>query len=336
MNQKWIVANYPTGPVQTDDLTYTSSLLPPLAENMIRVRTIYLSIDPTNRVWLLKKDTYLPSIELGDVMRGVCIGKVEESNHSHYKPGDLVQGMWGWQTYHISNGDDLIPLPILPALPLTAHFGLLGHVGISAWYGMLEIGKPSAGETVVISAASGAVGSLAGQIAKMQGARVVGIAGSEEKCRRITQDLHFDSAINYTKESVAESLKKHCPNGIDVYFDNVGGQLLDTVLESINDFGRIVACGMISMYNYPNQGITFTNLGNLVMRRVLLKGFICLDHWEYAEQVYTDLIKWHQQGKLHYQVDVVHGLENAPSALQMLFDGANKGKLMIKVSEENE
>ena len=336
MNQQWLVANHPVGAIQTSDFIWNESTLAHLGEGMVQIRTIYLSLDPTNRVWLFKEDTYLPALQQGNVMRGLCIGKVTASDHPTFKVGDIVQGLWGWQSYHTSDGSDVSLLPALPGLPLTAHFGLLGHIGIAAHYGMLGIGKPKAGETVVVSAAAGAVGSLAGQIAKLQGAYVVGIAGSDEKCRRLTEDLKFDAAINYKKGSIKESLERQCPKGIDVYFENVGGEILDAVLGRINNYGRIVGCGLISLYNQSTPGLHLTNIGQLFMRSVLLQAFICLDQLDTAEKIYSDLLEWHKAGKLQYQVEQVNGLENAPATLQKFFNGSNKGKLIIKVSDENE
>lgn len=335
-NQQWLVARYPVGPLQPHDFTWHEAPLAPLATGMVQVRILYLSLDPTNRVWLSEKDSYLPALPIGGVMRGTGVGVVEESGNPAYKPGDIVLGFLGWQRYYTSDGTDLTILPALPDMPLTAHFGLLSHIGLSAYHGMLDIGKPQAGETVVVSGASGAVGSLAGQIAKIQGACVVGIAGSDAKCRRITEELKFDAAINYKTDDVAASLKKYCPKGIDVYFDNVGDTTLDAVLDLINDFGRIVACGMISQYNKPGPGITLKNLTHIVNRRLLMQGYIVLDHLDLIPKAYPELIGWHKAGKLNYGVDLVTGLENAPTALNKLFDGSNTGKLMVKVLDENE
>jgi len=331
-NVKWTFRNHSVGMIAENDFQWVEENVAAVREGEVLVRNLYLSLDPTNRVWMGEKDTYMPALKEGEVMRGLAIGVVERSNHPQFKAGDAVQGLLGWQKYLVSTGEGLIALPRIPGLPLEAHFGLLGHIGLTAHYGLLHIGKPKAGETVVVSAAAGAVGSLAGQIAKIQGCRVIGTAGSDDKCRYLTQELGFDGAINYKKEPLAERLREECPRGIDVYFDNVGGATLDAVLDQINDFGRIVACGMISAYNAPDAPFTSRHMVNIVVRRVLMQGFVCLDHPEYAPGAYEDLIRWHLAGQLKYRLDVVEGLENAVTAINKLFTGANQGKLLVKVS----
>lgn len=332
-NAQWLLAKYPKGQFTASELEWHESPLQPMQEGMVRVRTKLLSLDPTNRVWMTGKDNYMPALRIGDVMRGICIGIVEESYHPSFEHGALVQGLWGWQSHYITTGEDLSPLPPLPAsLPLSAHFGLLGHIGLTAHYGIMEIGRPKPGETVVVSAASGAVGSLAGQIAKLCGARVVGIAGSDEKCRKIQEELKFDAAINYKKTPIKEGFERCCPNGIDVYFDNVGGWILDAALGAMNNYGRVIFSGMITEYNKELPETRLSNLVEIVTKRLLLKGFICLDHLDYAEKAYSDLITWSQQQKIRYQVDIRNGLKNAPAALRSLFDGSNNGKLIIEVA----
>ncbi len=330
-NLKWTFRNHSVGMIAENDFQWVEEKAPDAGAGEVLIRNVYLSLDPTNRVWMGEKDTYMPALKRGEVMRGLAIGAVEKSNHPGFKPGDWVQGLLGWQKYLVSNGEGLIALPQIPGLPLEAHFGLLGHIGLTAHYGLLQIGKPRLGETVVVSAAAGAVGSLTGQIARIHGCRVIGTAGSDEKCRYLTQELGFDGAINYKTEPLAERLRELCPRGIDVYFDNVGGATLDAVLDLINDFGRIVACGMISAYNQDDV-FTSRHMVNIVTRRVLMQGFVCLDHPEFAPQAYQDLIRWHLEGKIKYRVDVVDGLENAVTAINRLFTGANQGKLVVKVS----
>jgi NADPH-dependent curcumin reductase CurA len=213
---------------------------------------------------------------------------------------------------------------------LTAYFGLFGHIGLSAYFGLLDVGKPRAGETLVVSAAAGAVGSLVGQIGKIKGCRVVGIAGGEEKCRWITDELGFDAAIDYKSENVLESLKKHCPGGIDVHFENVGGEILDAVLSQINLGARIVLCGLISQYNATEPVPGPYNFANILVRRARVEGFIVMDYMNRAQEAMAELGKWLAEGKIKYRVDVVEGIENAPRAINKLFDGSNKGKLIVK------
>ena len=333
-NHKWCIASRPAGSIDESNFTWSEEPVPVPGPDQLLIRNIYLSLDPTNRVWMNEAASYLPPIPIGDVMRGIGIGVVEASNNPGFAPGDIVQSMLGWQEYCLSDGTGVGKLPKGLPIPLTAHFGLLGHIGLTAYYGLLEIGSPKAGETLVVSAAAGAVGSLVGQIGKIKGCRVVGLAGSEEKCKWLTETLGFDAAINYKTENVFEGLKKRCPKGIDIYFDNVGGATLDAALALINIGARIPLCGMISQYNATKPAPGPYNLANLIAMRGRMEGFIVLDYLSRAEQAATELITWLMQGKIKYRLDVVEGLENAPKALGRLFDGSNQGKLIVKVSPE--
>jgi NADPH-dependent curcumin reductase CurA len=274
----------------------------------------------------------LPAVPLGDVMRGGAAGVVEESRNSGFATGDLVQGLLGWQRYVVSNGAGLSKLP--PRTPLVAYFGALGHIGLTAYFGLLDIGKPKEGETLVVSAAAGAVGSLVGQIGKIKGCRVVGLAGSDDKCGWLTKDLGFDAVINYKKEKVLAALKQHCPKGIDIYFDNVGGEILDAALALINLHARIPLCGMISQYTATAPPAGPSNLSRLIMCRGRMEGFLVTDYLSRAGEAIPELMKWMKEGRLKFRVDVVPGLEHAPRAINRLYDGTNTGKLIVKVSEE--
>lgn len=333
MNKQWRIAARPVGRVEERDFDWVEEPVPALSEGQVLVRNIYLSIDPTNRGWLNETRTYLPSLELGSVVRGTALGVVEASANDRFKPGERVMGLLGWQLYAISDGRGLTPVPEL-GVPLTAHLGLFGHIGLTAYFGLLEIGQPRAGETLVVSAAAGAVGSLVGQIGKIHGCHVVGIAGTDEKCRWIVEELGFDAAINYKTESVPERLKALCPQGIDVYFDNVGGPILDAVLSRINLRARIVLCGLISQYNAGKPAPGLYNLGAMLVQRARMEGFIVLDYLPRMMEAFPHLAQWHMQGKLKYRVHVVAGLEQAPAALNMLFDGTNQGKLIVQLSDE--
>ncbi|MBI1789389.1 MAG: NADP-dependent oxidoreductase, partial [Acidobacteria bacterium] len=267
-------------------------------------------------------------------MWGGTLGVVEESRHSGFQPGDLVQGRGGWQDYALSDGSDLSKLPAQRQVPLTAFFGLFGHIGLTAYFGLLDIGKPKPGDTLVVSAAAGAVGSLTGQIGKIKDCRVVGLAGSEEKCRWITEELGFDAAINYKTESVRDALQHHCPKGIDIYFDNVGGRILEIALGLINVHARIPVCGAISQYNATAPVPGPANLSVLITKRARMEGFVVVDYLHRSREAIPDLSKWYAEGRLRYRVDVVKGLENTPSAINKLFDGSNQGKLIVQISGE--
>ncbi len=332
MNGEWRLVARPEGMFKPSDFRWVEEPTPALEAGQLLVRTIYLSLDPTNRGWAAG-DTYLPAVPLDGVMRGIALGRVEESRAPGFVPGDVVQGLLGWQRYAVLPARALTKLPATP-LPLSAHLGLLGHIGLTAWVGLLEIGRPRQGETLVVSAAAGAVGSLVGQIGKIKGLKVVGVAGSDEKCRWLSDELGFDAAVNYKKRPVRAGLRLACPKGIDVYFDNVGGATLEAALAFLNRHGRIVLCGMISQYNAATPAPGPSNLGNLLVQRGRMEGFIVLDHEEKAVQAAADLVAWHEAGRLKYRLDVVEGLENAPAAVNRLFEGTNTGKLVVRVSDE--
>src|SRR6185503_14734833 len=266
MNRQWRLAARPQGTFKDSDFKWTEEPVRDLEDGEMLVHNKYISLDPTNRGWASDRDTYLPAVKLGDVMRGGSIGVVEESRNSNFAVGDHVSGLLGWQEYAVVDGSGVGKLPQIPGLPMTAHLGLFGHIGLTAYYGLLDVGKPKAGETLVVSAAAGAVGSLVGQIGKIVGCRVVGIAGGEEKCRWLTEELGFDGAIDYKSEPVLESLKRHCPKGIDIYFENVVGEILDAVLSLINIKARISLCGLISQYNATKPAPGPYNLVQLVIK----------------------------------------------------------------------
>jgi NADPH-dependent curcumin reductase CurA len=330
INRQWRLAARPAGLFKESDFTWIEAPVPEPGDGQVLVRNLYLSLDPTLRGWA-SHDTYLPAVTLGDVMRGGTIGVIEQSRHPALKEGDYVEGLLGWQDYALSDGAGLNRLPADPAIPLTAFHGLFGHIGLTAYYGLLDIGKPKTGETLVVSAAAGAVGSIVGQIGKIMGCRVVGIAGTDEKCAWITQELGFDAAINYRTENVAERLGVLCPNGIDVGFENVGGDILDAVLSHINERARIVMCGMISQYNADSPVPGPSSFINIVVKRARVEGFIVLDYLDRIEQAMVDLGKWHMEGRLKYRIELVEGLEQAPRSVNRLFDGSHRGKLVVRI-----
>jgi NADPH-dependent curcumin reductase CurA len=334
VNRQWRLAARPVGFIKESDFEWREETVPTPGEGEILVRNIFLSLDPANRGWVSEVKSYVPPVAIGEVMRGITIGVVEQSHHADFQAGDIVLGILGWQDYAVSNGAGLTRLPKDPSLPLTTHLGLFGIIGPTAYFGLLEVGKPKAGETLVVSAAAGAVGSLVGQIGKIKGCRVVGIAGTDEKCNWIKETLGFDAAIDYKNEPVRKRLQKHCPDGIDVFFDNVGGEILDAVLGLISVRARLVICGMISHYNATKPVPGPYNFVSILTQRARVEGFIILDYMNRFQEAYEDLARWLAEGKIQYRVDVVDGLENAPRAINKLFNGSNKGKLIIKVSEE--
>ena len=330
VNHQWRLAARPEGLIKESDFTWTEEAVPELQEGQFLVRNLYLSLDPTMRMWATR-DTYLPAVPIGDVMRGGTIGVVEESRNANFKVGDHVSGLLGWQEYAVTDGKGINALPNLPGVPLTAHFGLFGHIGLTAYFGLLDIGQPKTGETLVVSAAAGAVGSLVGQIGKIKGCRVVGIAGADDKCKWIVDELGFDAAINYKTENVPEALKKHCPNGIDIDFENVGGEIMDAVLAQINLRARVVLCGLISGYNATTPVPGPYNFANILIQRARVEGFIVLDYAPRAMECMMEMGKWLMEGKIKYRIDEVDGLKGAPMALNRLFEGANIGKLVVKI-----
>ena len=329
-NRQWILKKRPVGDIKPGDLELVEQPLPVPGPGQILVRTLYLSLDPTNRIWMSDMDQYMPPVEIGDVMRGGSIGIVEQSNNSDYKPGDVVSGIAGWQEYSVTDAATKVARG---DAPLLAYMSVLGMTGATAYFGLLDLGKPQPGETVVVSAAAGAVGSIVGQIAKLKGCRVVGIAGSDEKCRHLVRDFGFDACINYKKENIREALKRECPKGIDIDFENAGGDILDAIVEQINLKARIVLCGMISGYNdkEPRPG---PSLVNVLMKRARIEGFIIIDYFPRLLEFYADMNKWVAEGKIKYDTTIVNGIENSLSALNMLFTGGNTGKLVVKMSEE--
>ena len=333
-NRQWILKRRPEGEITDGDLSFVEAPVPTVPDGHVLVRTLYLSLDPTNRIWMSDMDQYMPPVEIGEVMRGGTLGVVEESHDPNVPVGSIVMPFTGWQEYSVVPGVAVRPLPRIPGLPLTAFMSAAGATGLTAFFGLLDIGAPKAGETVVVSAAAGAVGSIVGQIAKMKGCRVVGIAGGADKCRWITEELGFDAAIDYKNEDVGAALDRHCPDGIDVNFENVGGAIMDAVLARMNNFSRMPLCGLISTYNDSGERKGPSNFQQILMKRILVKGFIVIDYMPRFAEASQELAMWVLQGKLKYKVHVEQGLENAVSSVRLLFSGKHDGKLLVQVSAE--
>ncbi len=333
--KRWVLKRRPQGEIQHGDLELIDEPIRDLDEGEVLIRTVYLSLDPTNRIWMSDQDQYLPPVQIGETMRGGGIGVVERSRSDKFKQGDVVNpGLSGWATHTIAHEGMVSPVPVIPGVPLTAYMSVLGGTGLTAWFGMLDIGQPKAGETVVVSAAAGAVGSIAGQLAKLRGARVIGIAGGQAKCDWLVNDCGFDGAIDYKNEDVGAALDRLCPNGIDVNFENVGGEIMDQVFSRMNNFGRMTLCGMISTYNLEGPIKGPSDFGRILMHRLMIKGFIIIDYLHRAPEAFAELGPLVASGQLKWKAHVEDGLENAVDAVGRLFTGDHDGKLLIRVSQE--
>jgi NADPH-dependent curcumin reductase CurA len=334
VNRAFRLRQRPVGRVTTDDLELVEEAVPAIGEGEALVRTRYLSLDPTNRIWMSDIRSYLPPVPLGDVMRGAGVGEVVESRRADLKPGALVSGMTGWQDYAVAADSSFTVLPDPLPAPLPAFLGVLGHTGITAWLGLKNIGRIREGETVFVSAAAGAVGSVAGQLARRWGAgRVVGCAGGPEKCRHVVKDLGFDDCVDYKRPGWRERIDEATPDGIDVDFENVGGEIMDHVFGRLNFRARVALCGMISQYNSDGSWGGQTGIGEMIMQRVTMTGFVVLDHGDQFAEAIGDLAQLWAAGAIRADEMIVDGLENARETLNELFDGGNTGKLLIKVAD---
>jgi NADPH-dependent curcumin reductase CurA len=329
-NHQLILKARPKGLIAPGDLHLVEAPLPEVRDGQALAKVKYLSIDPSMRVWMAV-DTYLPAVAIGDVMRAFGFAEIIESRHPDYKIGDRVTGLTRLQEYVIideSGKRNFQKVPKIPFVSDTVFLGVLGINGLTAFFGM-EIAQPKKGETLVVSAAAGATGSIAGQIGKIQGCRVVGIAGSDEKCAWLTKDLGFDAAVNYKDSDWKQKLAAATPNGIDIDFENVGGEIMHTILDRMNNFGRVALCGLISGYTRENPGLE--NFGTVLVKRLRVQGFIVIDYASRFMEAATQLGQWKMFGKLKDRETVVEGLEKAPDAINMLFTGGNIGKLIVKV-----
>jgi len=329
-NRKLVLAEIPKGKLGHEHFVLQESDVPKPAEGEALVKVRYISIDASNRAWM-QGTTYRAAVKAGDVMAGYVLGEVVESRDPKLKKGDLVFGDCGWQEVAVRPAKELNKLPSLE--PITHLLSVYGITGLTAYFGLTEIGVPKPEETLVVSAAAGAVGSVAGQIGKIKGCRVVGIAGSDEKGAWLTKELGFDATINYKKEKVHEALRKTCPEGIDIYFDNVGGDILEAALFQTNTYGRIICCGMISGYDGEFSAKGPSGIpGLLVIKRITMRGFIVSDHLKDYGRAVKELAGWVAGGRIKVREDIVEGLENTPQALIGLLHGENLGKRMVKVS----
>jgi NADPH-dependent curcumin reductase CurA len=333
-NRRFLLAERPVGPVDENTYEMATEPIPEIGEGEALVKVGWISIDPTNRMWIGEEPTYLPPVAIGEVMRGLGLGEVVASNNPNFPVGARVQGLTGWQDYTVIS--DEMPLMVIPdevEAEAPTLLGALGMTGVTAWFGMMEIGEPKEGDTVVVSAAAGAVGSVAGQLAKAAGARVVGIAGGPEKCAWIVDELGFDAAVDYKADDWRDQLKTATPDGIDLDFENVGGEIMEAVFARLNVGARVALCGLISGYNETEPPPGPRSFGNLLVNRVKLQGFIILDYYPRFGEAVAELAKLAAEGKLKAEETVVEGFEKLPEALNMLFAGENRGKLVVHIAE---
>ena len=331
-NRQFRLAARPVGIPKRTDWELTNEAVPEPGDGEVLVELLYLSLDPAMRGWMNEARSYAPPVKIGEVMRALGAGRVAASRHPGFSAGDYVTGTLGIQEYACVAGRELTKVDA-SKVPLTAYLGALGMTGLTAYFGLLEVGAARAGETVVVSGAAGAVGTIVGQIAKIGGCRVIGIAGGAEKCRYIVEELKFDAAIDYKSANVAKALREHAPHGIDVYFDNVGGEILDAALANLARHARVVICGAISQYNSTTGMRGPSNYMSLLVTRSRMQGFLVFDYADrYGDAVRT-LAGWMGEGRLVSREDVVTGFVTFPEALLKLFSGDNTGKLVLQVRD---
>ena len=332
-NRQLRLKTRPEGLVTRENFDLVEQPVPELKDGEVLLRTLYISMDPTNRVWMRDVPQYLPPVAIGEVMRALGLGRVVQSRSARYKEGDLVQGVIGWQDYLVLHDDakGYVHLPADPGIPLPTLLGAAGMNGVTAYYGMTDIAPVQPGETLVVSAAAGSVGSIAGQIGKIRGARVVGIAGGVEKCRYLADDLGFAAAVDYKAADFKQQLKAATPDGVHVNFENVGGEVMRAVLSRMVIGGRVALCGMISGYNSEER--PSDDFSPFIMKRLSMHGFLVLDYTKTKEAVGA-ITGWIREGKLKTEETVADGLENAPEVLNRLFDGSHRGKLVLRVDAD--
>jgi hypothetical protein len=329
VNRQILLIEKPTGKLGPEHFKLTESTIPNVQDGEVLLRVRYISLDAANRAWM-HGATYRSAVEANSLMAGGGIAEVVSSNALDFMPGDIVFGDTGWQEYAVVRAKNLIKMPKIE--PMTHLLSVYGIAGLTAYFGLLNVGRPKAGETVVVSAAAGSVGSIVGQIAKIKGCHVIGIAGGADKCRWLTSELGFDAAVDYKSGAMFKDLKAAAPKGIDVYFDNVGGDILEACIAQMNLFGRIACCGAISQYDGTPSATGPRGVpGLIVVKRITMQGFIVMDFEDQRGQALADLQSWIASGKLKVQEDVISGLENTPKALIGLLAGENRGKRMVKL-----
>ena len=330
MNRQWIYATRPDGPVGVDNFEYRETSVPEPGDGQALARLCYLSFEPAMRTWLEDFITYMPPAPLGQPMIGPGVFQVVASNTPALNEGDLVSGMMSWQDYEVVDGNVRV---VPPGTPIPVMLGPMGGTGLTAYIGLLDIGRPQPGETVLTSGAAGATGSVAAQIARIKGCRSVGIAGGADKCRWLIEEARLDAAIDYKNEDVGARLAEACPDGVDVYFDNVGGDMLETVMGHMNQGGRVAVCGAISTYNQGLRRPGPSNMFQIIEKRLTLQGFVMFDHLDRVPAASADLAQWVADGEIAFQTDIQEGFDNIPTTFLRLFSGANQGKQLLKVRD---
>ena len=333
INKQQILKKRPVGLPDKDTWEFVESKLPELTDGEMLIDQEYISLDPAMRGWINKARSYIPPVEIGDVMRAGSVGKViKTKGKTLFNIGDHVTGWGGVQNYCVTNGENFYKVDPQKA-PLSYYIGILGMPGMTAYFGILEVGEIKEGDVVLVSGAAGAVGSIVGQIAKIKGCRVIGIAGGKSKCDYLTEKLGFDGAIDYKNENIANGIKKHCPKGIDVYFDNVGGEILDSALIFLRKKARVVICGAISQYNAESEVKGPKNYLSLLVNRASMKGMVVLDYAPKYLEAMKQMAVWILEGKLFYKEDVYNGIENFRETFLRLFSGDKMGKLILKIKD---
>ena len=332
INKQWILKSFPRGDIADTDLVLEESNLREIGEQEILIRNIYLSLDPANRGWMSGQASYVDAMKIGDVMRGGTIGIIEKSNNEKFQVGDYVNSMGGWQNYSISSGKGVQKIPQNTGFELSAFMSVMGMTGMTAYFGLLDITNPQEGETLVVSAAAGAVGSIVCQIGKIKGCRVIGIAGSDEKCDWLKNELNVDYVFNYKKtDNLVLRLKEIMPDGFDLYFDNVGGDFLEAAIFRMKNYGRIVICGRISQMNSTKTHEGLKNIAHVLVKRLTIKGFLIFDHENESESFQNDMSEWLKNKKIVSKETIYEGLSKAPKAFVDLLNGKNIGKMLVKI-----
>ncbi|MCX2981684.1 NADP-dependent oxidoreductase [Halieaceae bacterium IMCC14734] len=335
-NRQWLLKERPSGMVGPEHFSLQESALPEpdLDRGEVLIKTLYLGFDPAMRGWLIDEPSYLPPVQIGEVMRASSVGEVVSSSNPDLPPGTLIQGMAGWQEYSIAGPDSFIPPQPLPAgLTPAMALSVFGTTTLTAYFGLLDICEPQPGDTVLVSGAAGATGSAVAQIARIKGCRVIGIAGGAEKCAWLLDTCRLDAVIDYKSENIDQRLAELCPDGINVFFDNVGGDTLEAAITHMADFGRIALCGGISGYNDVEPAPGPRNLMILVQRRIKMQGFIVIDYMDRFEAAMGEIAEWVMAGEIAWREDIQHGFDNIPATFQRLFSGQNTGKQLLALAE---